>query len=101
MVRYAVEVFATELGESGHQAQVARVREAAHAVAAEGSDVRYLLSLFMPADELCLHLFESPSADTVRATATRARLDPLRLVETMTVPDLDARGDAGEQRRWS
>ena len=84
MARYTVEVLAT--ARDGLEAQVDRARAAAEAYAAEGVRVRYLSSLFMPGDELCLHLFEGPSSDAVEATAARAGLDPIRVVETLTDP---------------
>jgi hypothetical protein len=83
-MRFAVEVFATSSGRMGHRAQAARSSGAALEVAAEGSPIRYVTSVFVPADELCLHIFDAPSVETVRAVAQRAALDPLRIVEAWT-----------------
>lgn len=82
MARYTVEVLATS--REGLEAQIRRARTASEASAAEGVSVRYVASLFMLDDELCLHLFEGPSPEAVRAVAADAGLDPIRVVETLT-----------------
>ena len=50
------------------------VRHAAGELTAEGAPVRLLQSIFVPADETCLLLFEAGSIDAVRETARRAGL---------------------------
>jgi uncharacterized protein DUF4242 len=82
MARFTVEVFANRA--DGLEEEAARIRAAAAGVGRERNPVRYLSSILMPGDELCLHLFEGPSREAVRRAAVRAGLDPLRVIETVT-----------------
>lgn len=84
MARYTVEVLAT--ARDGLETQVDRVREAVEVLAADGVRVRYLSSLYMPGDELCLHVLDGPSSEAVETAALHAGLDPIRVVETLTDP---------------
>ena len=72
----------------------ARVREAAQALTAEGAQVRYLRSTFVPSDELCLHVFEADSVDWVSEAIQRAGIEPDRVVEAVTLACNDAVGGA-------
>jgi hypothetical protein len=51
----------------------------------EGTDVRFLRSIFVPEDETCFYLFEATSADTVREAAARAGLAFGRVAEAVAV----------------
>lgn len=82
MARYTVEVFAQ--WADGLDEEAARIRWVASTLRSEGVPVRYVSSILMPGDELCLHLLDGPSAETVRLAAVRAGLDPLRVIETVT-----------------
>jgi len=68
-------------------AQVVCAQEAAIACCAEfvaqGRPVRYLRSLFLPAAERCLALFEAPDAETVRAVNAAAHLAVSRIDEVV------------------
>lgn len=44
------------------------------------SAARHLMSVLVPADETCLHLFQADGEDAVRALAQRAGLGPVRVV---------------------
>jgi hypothetical protein len=70
----------------------ARVRSAATSASLEGSQVRYLRSIFVPADETSFHQFEAGSADDVRRAVERVGLTPERIVEAHTwcAPDAAA-----------
>jgi len=87
MTRFTVEVFANRA--DGLEEEAARIRAASAGVEPERIAVRYLSSLLMPGDELCLHLFEGPSREAVRVAAVRAGLDPLRVIETLTAMGFD------------
>ncbi len=84
MARYTIEVLATS--REGLEAQIRRARSVSEASAAGGVPVRYVSSLFMLDDQLCLHLFDGPSPEAVRTVAADAGLDPIRVVETLTAP---------------
>jgi len=89
MTRFTVEVFADRA--DGLEEEAARLRAAAAGVESERIPVRYLSSILMPGDELCLHLFEGPSREAVRGAAVRAGLDPLRVIETVTASGFERR----------
>ena len=47
--------------------------------------VRYVESVFVPEDEVCLHLFEGPTREAVAETAQRAQISAERvLLATIT-----------------
>ena len=54
----------------------ARARSAAH-----GTAVRYRRAIFVPADEVCFHLLDGPSADAVGDVVQRAGISPQRILE--------------------
>jgi len=56
-------------------------RQAAAAMTARGTPVRYLQSIFVPLDEICFHLLEGPSTDAVHEVAGRAGIVPQRILE--------------------
>jgi hypothetical protein len=59
-----------------------RARRAAELARAE-TPVRYIRSIFVPDDEMCLHMFEAPSAEALREASDRAGLSPERIVEAV------------------
>jgi hypothetical protein len=61
-----------EIGELA--GELARFREAAAEVAATGSDVVYLYSLFVPADRMCYTAIEAPDAATVLEVLRRSAI---------------------------
>jgi uncharacterized protein DUF4242 len=56
-------------------------RQAAAEMSAGGTPVRYVRSIFVPLDEICFHLLEGPSAETVDEVAGRAGIVPQRILE--------------------
>lgn len=61
-----------------------RATTAAAELGAEGISVRLDRTIFVPADELCLFLFEAPSIEAVRETARRAALSFEHIAEAVT-----------------
>lgn len=51
---------------------IERTRRAAAALSGEGRRIRYLRTIVVPEDELCLHVFEADSAETVHELGRRA-----------------------------
>lgn len=47
---------------------------------AEGREVRYIRSMFVPGESKCMCLFEAPSPDNVREANERARIPFTRIV---------------------
>ena len=74
MTEFLAELYAprTTTGAAGHARD--RAESAMAELAAEGTSVRLLRAIFVPADETCLFLFEATSVDAVRETARRAAL---------------------------
>jgi hypothetical protein len=71
---------AAELSET-----VARMREAADELTAEGITVRHVRSSFVPADELFMHVLEAPSAEAAGEATRRAGIAPERISEAVPV----------------
>ena len=60
-----------------------RVSAAAAELTTPEAEVRYLRSIFVPDDELCMHLFDAASADAVSGVARRAGISVDRIAETV------------------
>jgi hypothetical protein len=82
MKSYLVELY-QPAGPDTRPAGVEQARAAAAALTREGTEVRYVRSIFIPADETCFHLFEGTSADAIRAVSRRAAFEHDRIVEVL------------------
>jgi hypothetical protein len=82
MRSYLVELY--QPAGLAHGFATERAREAADQLTSEGTRVRHLLSIFVPSDETCFHLFEGPSAEAIGEVSRRAQLDHDRIVEVLT-----------------
>jgi hypothetical protein len=81
---YLVETY---LARGEAQERVARERQARSAAAAltQGrTRVRFDRSIHVPEDEICFYVFDAPSARHATEAATRAGLDPIRVVEAVS-----------------
>jgi hypothetical protein len=77
--KYLVELYLPSSGDLASTAD--RARAAAQELADGGTPIRYLRSILVPSDELCLLLYEGPSAEAVVDAARRAELTFERIVE--------------------
>ena len=59
-------------------------REAAEQLTREGMAVHFVRSIFIPADETCLHLYRAESIDAVRAATALASLAVERITEAVS-----------------
>jgi hypothetical protein len=59
----------------------ARARRAADQLVEAGTDVQYLSAIFVPEDEICLHLLDAASIDAANDLIRRAEISPDRIVE--------------------
>ena len=50
---------------------------------AEGKEVRYIRSMFVPGEQRCMCLFEAPNPENVREANERAEIPFTRIVEAM------------------
>jgi hypothetical protein len=71
---FLVELYISCAEPDGVRRRAERVRKAAVELTAAGTPVRFLRSIFVPAEETCLFLFEAASMDAVREAARRAAL---------------------------
>jgi Nickel responsive protein SCO4226-like len=84
MADFLVELYVSRTNQRGLDSVVTRGRDAAEELSRSGTAVRYLRSIFIPADELCFLLFEAASADHVREAARSAGLPFERISEAVT-----------------
>jgi hypothetical protein len=73
MAHFLVELYLPRNGSGGVRGVAARARSVTDNARALGGGVRYVRSIFMPEDELCLELYEAPSAEAVREAAAAGR----------------------------
>ena len=51
----------------------------------DAAPVRFLGAILVPEEETCFWLYQAPSAAAVREAMTRARLQPERITEAMSI----------------
>jgi hypothetical protein len=73
----------TYLVESYVPEAESRLAATVDAFARSGSATRHRWSLFLPEEEICLHVFEGPSAEIVRDAAACAALRCQRISEVL------------------
>jgi hypothetical protein len=76
MPSYIVESYADD-------ASVSDARSRARLTAELSAGVHYVRTTFLPADETILHLFEAPSAESLRRAGLVAELSFERIVEAI------------------
>ena len=74
MKEFLVELYVSFAEPKGVERRAECVHRAAVELTAAGTPVRFVRSIFVPADETCLLLFEADSIDAVREVAQRAAL---------------------------
>ncbi len=58
-----------------------RAIQMGHQLTAEGREVRYIRSMFVPAEGRCMCLFEAPNPENVREANERAEIPFSRIVQ--------------------
>ena len=79
MASFLVEVYTPATGPSGEVER--RIRMATTEVTRAGTPVRYLRSIFVRDDEMCLYLFEAGAPEAVREVSVQAGISAIRIVE--------------------
>ena len=74
MGKYIVELYVARGDEAALERGVELTRREAERLTGEGTRVRHLRSLFVPADETCYVLLEADDAATAQEAATAAGL---------------------------
>lgn len=86
---YLVETYGANHGDA-----FADARRRALRAGTLGSDVRYVRTTFLPAEETLLHVFEAPSPEALRSAAKQAALTYERIVEAVEEAAADGGDDA-------
>jgi hypothetical protein len=82
MAEFLVERFVSRSDGAAAGRRELRAREAAAALTAEGTRVRFLRSIYLPAEETCFFLYRAGSIEAVQAAALRAELAYEHVAET-------------------
>jgi hypothetical protein len=87
MREFVAEQYLLATGAEAAVTRAGAAREAAEQVTREGTPVEFVRSIFVPADETCIHLYRADTIESVRAAAARASLPVDRVSEaTSWVP---------------
>jgi hypothetical protein len=91
-VLYLVESYVSPVG--AHIEEIdERAQRAADELAAEGAAIRFLRSILVPEDEMCVLHYDAPSGELAIEAARRAGMTSDRVVEMLEgPPHLEAAG---------
>ena len=98
MDQYLVELYLPRRNEAALADAAMRARVASEQVTSEGNHVRYLRTIFVPADEICFHLYEAQAAVVVGEASLRAGIPHERIVRAVSV-DGESRPTTRERKR--
>jgi hypothetical protein len=83
---YLVEVYLPRSRADEARVAGSRVQAAAEQLSREGEPVRYVRTTFLPDDETCFHLIETPTAAAAEEVSRRAALGRARIVAAIEAP---------------
>jgi len=83
MPAYLAELYVPRSGSDGVRDAAARARTAADELRRTGTAVRFLRSIFVPAEETCFLLYEAESPESVRRAGVLAGIAPDRILEAV------------------
>jgi hypothetical protein len=81
MTSFLVEVYTPATGPNGEIER--RIRATCTELTRAGTPVRYLRSIFVSEDEMCLYLFKAEAAEAVREASVQAGISAVRIVEAL------------------
>jgi hypothetical protein len=81
--KYIVEAYAPTSQTASLGNRDVRLRTAAEEMAAQGTAIRYLNTLFIPEEEICFFVFEASSPEDVAEVSRRAQIDYERIVRAL------------------
>ena len=84
MPSYLVETYLPCCGAPDRNAFASRACSAARELTRDGTRVRFVGLIHVPADETCFFVFGAPSSADAERAAHIAALDPVRVVEAVT-----------------
>jgi hypothetical protein len=82
---FMVERYLSPFAAMGLVASAARVADACARTGRDGDQVRYLHSIFLPAEDLCFCVFQGPSAAAIRAVNDAATFAVDRITDAVVV----------------
>jgi len=80
---YLAEAYLARQRASELRTHERRARAAAKKLTRQGVPIRFVRSIFVPADEICFYVFEAISAQAVGAACERAALRFERVIEAV------------------
>ena len=83
MAEFLVELYVSQNDATAAEQGAERARLAAEELTREGTEIRFLRSIFVPADETCFFLYRAASAAAVREAGLRAALAFERVAEAI------------------
>ncbi len=84
MPEFLVELYSARNDRGTLERSAQRAQQVAELLRSDGTQIKYLRSIFVPEDETCFLLYEAATAETVFAAATQAQLTFERVIETFT-----------------
>jgi hypothetical protein len=82
-VKYIVEAYVPTSRTASLRNHNVRLRTAAEEMAAEGTAIRYMNTLFIPEEEICFFVFEASSPEDVAEVSRRAEIGYERIVRAL------------------
>jgi len=83
MASFLLEIYTPGSAASGLDRLTAQARAAAEHAAQAGLEVRHVRSFVTPGDQVCFHVFEAPSAETLTRMSELANFDHERITEVI------------------
>jgi hypothetical protein len=88
MREFVAEQYLSAAAPSANVKLAGVARRAAEELSCEGTQVRFVRSIFIPEDETCFHFYLAESAEAVQVAAARASLRLERVAEAVSwLPD--------------
>jgi hypothetical protein len=91
MQSYLAEAYVARSRAAELRAHERRARAATRELTRNGTPIRFVRSVFVPADEICFYVFEAASAEVVGAACERAALPFQRVVEAVDSREKEGR----------
>jgi hypothetical protein len=92
MTEYLIELYVSHTDADVAAADSRSVHAAAEQLTRRGTSVRYLRSIFVPAEETCFVLLEADSTDAIYSAARLANVSCVRVNRAVSHPcDFDQR----------
>jgi hypothetical protein len=85
LLLFLAERYLPQPSEQTARVDAQQARAASEQLAREGTDVRHLDSMLVPADEICFAMFEAQSAEQVQLLIERAAIPYEHIVQAVRI----------------